>query len=617
MSWQERVTGWFFPPEEALALPVPLRPGSTAVEDRQLAEWVRPQPEPLLPVLRQASFMRPLVLLLAVLPPLIAFQYRPLSLAGAEWSLRALDSYAAGTVAGVLDPVADAERVESHGRPAAISWVTAAGMAIAGPERNGSRAVVTLLSTMGLIVACSLLANRYRTDRLGLIAAGLVAVQATVLGFAQQPEPDGLALLCLTAALWSWQKHLAVSGRWLTPWLPLAIISLAGVFLAGGALGVVSLVAMLGLLVLHRRLADPDSARSLWDAVLLAATALPLGLWWILWIFFRHGPSTMLTWWTLGPAPPEWIVHTPGDAILAFVHSTGPWVSLAVAGAWSIAAERSAGGDGLAASRRLGGVGLLLLAALALGGWAVLVLAVPSQVGRPWISAASLSVWLLAAAGILSIAERRLSFPVSVAVLLISLVEFAWHWLNSTTLQVSPLGVWLVVGGLAVCLVSLAWMAGMHEIRRRAILLGLLVFCGLGSAWLSAAQMHRATPEDRQLQSIRLSYIALPKARSCCLMIGEAAKGNPHDAMRRRYLIRSIWPALSIQECDDSKPPVLPETEPTEDDGADIVILWGTRQHVPGTDFKLAHSHDDRGFEVATYVRQAAVPIADEPRGDF
>src|SRR5688572_16690194 len=142
MAWRERMTGWLFPPDEGLALPLPLRAGATAIEDRQLAEWARPQPEPLLPVLRQASFMRPLILLLAVLPPLIAFQYRPLSLAGAEWSLRALDSYAADTVTGFLDPVADPGRVESHGRPAAICWLTAAGMAITGPERNGSRAVV-------------------------------------------------------------------------------------------------------------------------------------------------------------------------------------------------------------------------------------------------------------------------------------------------------------------------------------------------------------------------------------------------------------------------------------------------------------------------------------------
>src|SRR5258708_13075724 len=99
-----------------------------AIDDDALRELAEGPELPLVPLLRQAEAMVPLVIVLAFLPALYAVEYRTLSEAGARAGLVSLRCLTAENLSNFVDPAVIDSAYPDDFQPPLMSWLTALGM---------------------------------------------------------------------------------------------------------------------------------------------------------------------------------------------------------------------------------------------------------------------------------------------------------------------------------------------------------------------------------------------------------------------------------------------------------------------------------------------------------
>lgn len=569
---------------------------AVAVDDGELVRWATSEPQPLIPILRFASVMRPLVVLLAVLPALFAFQTRPLTSPGAEWSLRALSCLRAGSIGEVLDPGRTAPANRWRTQPPAMTWLTAGCMRIFGSHRDGSRSAVAMAATALLIGSVFLLLQALDGARLALIGTILVACQGVLLEFSQQPGIEPLALLLVLLTLRQWQARL----RARTLWNGVSSALLLGFsWLAGGPLALWTwIIIAIWTAGVRWTPANPDDepsfAPAMLDVVLIGAAGFALGGWWTVWMGLRMSPGFWMPWFALGPAPASGQPLPVGWPDLPdLLGQTLPWGGLALTGLWSLTMVPQT----IRTERKFV---LLVLTGAAFTGWA---LAGPAAGRGPWYWLVQLSVWLLAAEGITAILERRLPWVASLAAVTAACLELISGHLADHHAWSVP-----VAGGLfavaAISLIAALYWAGEQDMRRRAVLLAVLIVVLPVDLRLAVAKLPQANQADRELQRLRVRLNRLPPVRNCVIVVSDRARQNVAEVSRRQYLLRSLWPQAKFFELDSRMSPagfINPERPPPG--VVDLLVSWGVREQFPGPEFTLYSSHDDLGLEVAAYLR--------------
>lgn len=249
--------------------------------------------QPLFGTLRKAEAMRPLLVLVAIIPPLLIATWQPFSTSVAEQGLAALNVWQSLAPHGWLDPT---QGTPCAGQPPLYSWCLAAMMQVLHP---GSLLVFPFTTALGVglyVWSGATLARLASGDRGALVAALLLASNPLTIaqGMHLGPAPlgAGLALLSLVWLLedwrhggipWSWRRlagGIALGGSLLSaPAAGLGALLLALVLILGTTIG--WKWALGGQHPSESRL-GPGGWGRVWGGLLWATVALFLAGWWLM-----------------------------------------------------------------------------------------------------------------------------------------------------------------------------------------------------------------------------------------------------------------------------------------------------------------------------------------------
>jgi hypothetical protein len=264
--------------------------------------------------------MSPLIVLLALIPPLYVLANRTLTPMDAMWGLKAVAISASDSAATWIDPAAadqGGNDILLKWQPPLSSWLIAGVMSASGTHRPLALVLFSFLATAGLIAVMFGLAERLRGPQFAWWTTCLMALHGPILQGAQTPAPVSLTLFFAAAACWGFVAHCQDSKR-LVSW-PLAWggLSWGLCLLAGGPVALV-MVAILLLYVLSRSQEPknpkkPNGSKSqkkgkarpaLESLGLLLLLGLAVGGWWELWLFFQHGFEFAAGWFAGAPQVP-------------------------------------------------------------------------------------------------------------------------------------------------------------------------------------------------------------------------------------------------------------------------------------------------------------------------
>lgn len=291
------------------------------VEDRQLIELSSSPKKSLFPVLSRAEAMAPLIVLLALIPPLYVLANRTLTPLDALWGLKAVMVSASDSAGTWIDPASTREgarEIPLKYQPPLSTWLVAGVMSLTGTERPLALVLCSFLATAGLIALVFGLADRLRGPQYAWWTTCLVAFSGPILQGAQTPAPVSLTLAFAVAACWGFLAHCQDHKRLYS--LPLAGAGLAWglCLLTGGPVALV-IVAVLLCSVLSQsqesktsKKLDAGKSRRAWKGRpaleslgVMVGVGLVIGGWWMLWLLVRHGTEFLQGWFTGGNIVPD------------------------------------------------------------------------------------------------------------------------------------------------------------------------------------------------------------------------------------------------------------------------------------------------------------------------
>ncbi len=620
---------------------------------RQLAE----EPErPLFPILRQAEAMVPLVIVLAFLPALYAVENRSLSEAGAWEGLVSLKCLAAGSLSEFIDPSALDGANPFRFQPPLMNWLTALSMKAFGTGHVAGVIAPAYLCTALLVVSGYLLGKRMGGERLGLVAAAMLALNPLVLEGAQEPLPQSatvmLAMLVLIAAVTHWQKSSAVTSYQLL----LGGIALGLCLLAGGPVALTIVVVILVYVVCWKADAWLCSRRGIISdrnqfnrrtafrsTAMLAATGFALGGWHAMLMSSRYGLEFWRGWMATGDV----ISIATGKADGGDGYFMTAWelhrlampvFSFTLVGVVGIVRDLyRAEEDPVKRHRGL----LLVWSAVA---WVLWIASGGSadsgSVGsRVWETLLAVPLILLAALGLIEIAQRRISFHLSLAFALLAFADAAlltdqW-WARSAlrdalwetgSVRHSTAGLTALLL-LAACGVGLARFASRHDLRRRIVLNGMLLAIVAANCVGGALAVRRTHRGDRELEAMRSGLSRLTGVERCVFItlgppdsmsrspMSQAPMGQARPPAQLVYTLTTLWPQAAFGYETTWEQAVLSTGMGTRPDSssATIYVVWSPRGKVrataPATDLRLAAPPFlYRGYDVVAYGREPVSP---------
>lgn len=623
------------------------------IDDGTLRELAREPERSVFPLLSQAEAMIPLVVVLAFLPALYAVDNRTLSEAGAWEGLVSLRCLAADNLAEFVDPSAVDASHPLRFQPPLMSWLTAIGMRIFGTGNASGLVAAAYLCTAGLVVSGYVLARRMGAEQLGLVTAMLLAFNPQILKGAQEPLPQSvaslLAVLALAGAVAHWQRSSAVTSYQLL----LAGIVLGVCLLAGGpvALAVVLIILLYVLwwkgdawLRRGSRIAFDRSQFNRRTAIrstaVLAATAFAVGGWDALLMSSRYGSEFWSGWLRAGAsgtaeapqlAGQSWLL----ESVLDLNRLVLPLLPLTIVGIFGIVRALSRPDEDPAKHHR----GLLLVwTAVALLTWILVGGVVDSSAPgiKVWETFLTLPLVILAALGLMDMAERRIGFIPSLVIGLVTLADaglsMEWWWFRPAADSLpESWGGWgsvsrlALMALLAVVGIAVARLSRGQEARRRIVLTGaLLAIVTVNCLWglLAARQSNSG---DRELEEMRAGLARLPRVdRYTFVALAPAdVSQKTQPPAQLVYTLGSLWPdavmnyAASWEDAASQNIPVVSSSEKT----AIAYVAWSPRGRVrsaaPGGDLRsVAPAYLYRGLEVVAYVRDQALPVVPGGNGD-
>lgn len=578
------------------------------LDDTLLRRIAAEPPRTVFPVLQRAEAMVPLVVVLAALPTLYAVAHRTLTETGAHQGLLSLQCLQAETLNEFVDPVSAGAESPLAYQPLLMNWLTVLGLKLFGVGSTAGQVAAAYLCTVGLIAATYVLARRVGGERLGLIAAGLIAFNPHVLRLAQEPAPQSaavmLAVLAMAGAVAHWQKSSSTAS-----WqLLVGGIALGLCLLAGGSVAL-AVAAVLLIYVLCWKLdgwlrapppgvLDRESSvrrRALRGVLILAATGFAVGGWRSLLMGSRYGTVFWSNWLWFSGIDPAVAPETGGWGWAAWVARWSslvlPLSVLALAGGAVVVVDMAK--TSVSSGRRHQGllVVWLFLAAIL---WSRLGV-VPSAAGGNadfWAILLIVPLTLLASIAILALIDRKLTFPIAIGIGLATALDLliVGYARARTVDEVGTGGhdarqwmLGLTLATLAASALWLAWRPLSRETRRWGYLSGFVLFLFAVNCLWGGMEVRRESPGDRELDELRQVLSRFSSVRRWTLVAPATTESiKPAPPAELTYTLHCLWPGANAAQADsweslavgleaERSAPTGQKTEPR------LVVCWCCR----------------------------------------
>lgn len=592
------------------------------VEDRQLIELSLSPKKSLFPVLSRAEAMSPLIVLLAILPPLYVLANRTLTPLDALWGLKAVRVAASDSAEVWIDPATALEGVREiplKYQPPLSTWLVAGVMALTGTERPLALVLCSFLATAGLVALVFGLADRLRGPQYAWWTTCLVALSGPILQGAQTPVPVSLTLAFSVAACWGFLVHCQDYKRLVSLPLVGAGIAWGLCLLAGGPVALVIVAILLCYLLSYSqesktfKKANGVKSRRGWKGrpaleslgVMIGIGSL-IGGWWMLFVLFRHGLEFLSAWFMGGTAVPDVAGLEPelGRRLLYDVSQMGGALTgLIVLG---VASGIGMLGNPIDKSQRSSVAFLLAWAGCAAVVWLGLRASghPPNAFAAVWRGLLLVPLTLLAALAIEQIATRRIGYfrvflalVLTLILLLVVPVEIGFGIVGtdrplwpSVSLVLEQIIVpesskWFVLllrflflGSIAVVWCWGIWrILNRNDFRQRVFLGGCLALILTAHGLIGFLAVRQTTLDDRALATLRKENDRAKHAEDkvVCWSIVCPVK----TPLSLQFVLTSIWPGIEWYETDSYSDPKLTWNliERQGPDGAHIVIDWSDR----------------------------------------
>lgn len=647
------------------------------IDDVDLPRLAAEPWRPLFGTSEHAVAMVPWVILLACLPTLYAVANRPLTDECTLWGLKALKMASATNVAQFVDPGSADVSVPFRWQPPLTSWLAALGVRGLGQWTDSAVFVTAYLATCALIVMVYLLAGRLEDAKLGLLTVVIFSFHGDVLAMSQSPSPVALGLCLAVTAIWAFLGHLHKSRTLLSANLLGSGIALGLCLLAAGPLALVVFITLLLYLLAtykasiagvavtfltgkshqtdqltsdtssgmkRRDRAESTISRghggghlnsrsALLSLAVMALTAFAVGGWWELMMSYSYGTSFWQAWLT-GRNPSismASVVQAPiSESSLTMSRGMGELL-LVLAGPalyGFLQAIRQIRHPENSSAKH---VSLLLIL------WAITA-GVMWQLTRTYEMSATvgeeiyrgyllLPLSILAAWGVLQIADGRASIVAVAIIALVTAANLIWNaQLDLGGTGFPKLFVLLVIiGGLAV-MASLG--TGPRTVsprdRRGTRLLVRILFIVLaaGHCIWNVSTIHMTGDDDRELEAIRQVLSGIDRDVQDFTIISSDEKTVPPQL---EFLARSLWPrafgetvqswataagARDLNSTPTDDPPTDPST--SEQQPAHVFLMW----HASQSAYPVAR----RNLEIVRfdeYFRHRKLAILVLPATDF
>ncbi len=613
------------PPDSTLSL--------GAIDEVTLRRLAAEPRRELFPVLSHARAMRPLILLVAVIPSLFAATRYMLSESNAWQGLAALRVYQAESSGMLIDP---ARGSALDGQPPLSSWLTALAMFPFGPASTAAMTAATCLGVAVLVYSAALLARRCGGERAALIAAICLSVNPAVMRQTLHPGPAplgaGLAALALVALVEHWQR---ANTRW-SPHLLWGGVALGASVLCAPVVPLIAMVlALVSAIVsaVWSRAAPRESPGDSWypadcqqftritAVVRWGCLGMLVGGWWPLLKTTVDGPEFWWRAWSfelrntavefseVGGTPIRY--HSEGLLVMIW-----PIVGLIMLGVVGVLANNLPGRRPDRPGRR--GFLLVGLSATALAGL------VWQQWGPP-ITGGEAAIQLLllippsvfAAIGFLRVVDRQVSVEQAVAALAGSAIAGGLCWwllrpeIGSGESVLPRLGVGIALTGGILLMTWIAlgllilWRtaAGLKDLPRRCALIGgLSLMLVLAAIW-GVSSVGRTRVADRDFTELRQSLRQIGERSQIVLLSPDASAPAPAEL---EFLVRAFWPRAETH-----REPVWPPSneaqqllaeEPPEP-GEFLLVTWSA----PGGVRASVSTHQLRPVGTALRFRKGEV----------
>ncbi|MFO1020079.1 MAG: hypothetical protein U0903_05210 [Planctomycetales bacterium] len=549
--------------------PTPITELVQGLDDETLKQMAQPPQARLFPLLRHASAMRPLIALAAILPALVALRKAPWTQQGSEYALRQIALLTAGDFWRFWELLGVDPQITFSGQTPLPAWLGALSLKALGTDFYGDYVVIQFLSVAGIIGMTFRIAHQLGGMRMGLFSALLIAFQTQTMRLAQEPGPAAPAILLAMVTLWGMNSHWREGIGSLSWRVVVAGLCLGLCGLSGGPL-----LLMVGLcLVLNRAALDASlwmnqgkdenpqkrirlttrGWKSLGFAALIGGVvAAP----WNLWMLHRYGTAFLARWWLplTGVSPTRnlaWLNATDANFTPSvwWIYFPGVILGPLVLGVWDCLREIRSPSKEREIRRAFDGIWLLTWSGIGVAIWLLQSLLLSRQpvLLEMWREFALIPVTILAAWGIIAVADREVSLPWGIAAGLLSAMftclQFAPLWLPTQN-ESSELAVVVAVAlALAVTGWWLIYVCHRNELRERRCLSLLMVgIMGL-TIGFGIALMPQVSSDALELQELRkdLTQIQTPMQK----LVFVTPETIPSEL---EFAIRSVWPLAETQQ---------------------------------------------------------------------
>ena len=300
----------------------PVIPNPALLNDADLLRIVTSPRDRLFTTLNRASAFTPLIVVCCILPAFQLLANPGLNELDSLWGLRSLAVANSTSIKSILEPGINESGQPLIFQPPAAGWLNGFVVWLIGPSHPLSTSLISLVATGATIWLVTRCAWRIGGANTALISALLMCSHPQVLESAIVPTNCAVGLCLMLASMFGFQRYLEQGQSLLSLNLFSSGIMFGLSLLAIGpiAFSVPSIFLLLGLispprtrsireLTNNTRVLGSPALRSI---LVLLVFGLLVGGWWELMMFNQYGSSFWRPWWTslpkecLEPGESDW-----------------------------------------------------------------------------------------------------------------------------------------------------------------------------------------------------------------------------------------------------------------------------------------------------------------------
>ena len=300
----------------------PVIPNPVLLNDADLLRAVSSPRDRLFTTLSRVSAFAPLIVVCCILPAFQLLTNPGLNELDSMWGLRSLAVANSTSIKSILEPGINETGQPLIFQPPAAGWLNGFVVRLIGPSHPFSTSLISLIATGTAIWLVTRCACRIGGANTALISGLLMCSHPQVLESAIVPTNCAVGLCLMLASMFSFQRYLE-QGQSLVSLNLFGSGVLFGVSLltiGPIAFSIPSIFFLLGLispprtrsiseLTNNTRVLGSPALRSI---LILVVVGLLVGGWWELMMFNQHGRSFWRAWWTslpkecLEPGETDW-----------------------------------------------------------------------------------------------------------------------------------------------------------------------------------------------------------------------------------------------------------------------------------------------------------------------